>query len=121
MPAWVMMALCMAGWLGWGWRLKMMVPSLMPRLVRLPRWQKVFWGSGGLFVGLAILMGGLLLIAALGGAKGGIQLWAWPFILILGGIFITIQTLGACALASLILTPETGRKGEASGTPEGNP
>lgn len=75
----------------------------------------MFFAMGGLFVGLAILFGGLVLISSIGGTENGqIKIWAWPIILVIGLIFIGFQVFGAAALWSIQTTKETTSRNGSS-------
>jgi hypothetical protein len=89
----------------------------------MSRGRKVFLGSGGLILGLIFLIGGMALLAGLGGADAnGIKWWAWPIILIFGGAFVHTQVLGAAALTTLMLEPpESLRQKAASDQKEPQP
>ncbi len=101
---WIGGALCLILWIGYGWTLRKSGEKMRIKLMRMSRKSKVFFGSGGMILGLAFLVGGMALLAALGGADAaGIKWWAWPIILVIGGAFIHAQVLGAAALTTLML------------------
>lgn len=73
-----------------------------------------------MILGLIFLVGGMALLAQLGGADAnGIKWWSWPIILLIGGAFVHTQVLGAAALTTLMLEPkESLRPRAASGQKE---
>jgi len=76
--------------------------QLRQKLTGMSRNKRAFLGSGGLILGLILLMGGMVLLAQMGGAdEGGIKLWAWPVIFLLGLGFVHLQVIGAAALMTL--------------------
>ncbi len=119
---WIGGALCLLLWIGYGWTLRQSGDKMRSRLRRMSRGRKVFLGSGGLILGLVFLIGGMALLAGLGGADAnGIKWWAWPIILIFGGAFVHTQVLGAAALTTLMLEPpESSRPRAGSDEKEPN-
>ncbi len=105
--AWIGGTICLIIWIGYGWKMRNSSDQLMGRLMGMPRSRRVFLGSGGLILGLILLLGGMVLLAMAGGAdEQGIKLWAWPLILVLGLAFVHLQVLGAASMMTLAL----GRK-----------
>lgn len=121
--SWIGGFICLLLWVGYGWLMRSSSEKLRQKLMRMPRSQKVFLGSGGMLLGLVFLMGGMVLLAALGGAdEGGIKPWAWPVILLLGLAFVHMQVIGAAALMTLAASPrrDMPRDGQGRG-PEVQP
>ena len=72
-------------------------------------------GSVGLLAGLALLVGGLYAIYALGGVEDGLlKPWGWAAVTLVGAAFIHLQVLGAAAMITLVLDEETDRRIKAS-------
>lgn len=119
---WIGGALCLILWIGYGWTLRQSGEKMRKVLRGMPRSRKVFLGSGGMILGLVFLVGGMALLAAMGGAdSNGIKWWAWPVILIVGGAFVHTQVLGAAALTTLMMEPrESNKANAASGQKEGS-
>jgi hypothetical protein len=120
--AWIGASICFLGWVGYGWWLKDRTSALQAKMRRTSRPARVFYGSGGLVLGLLFLIVGMYFLAMTGGASSrSIQLWAWPFIFMIGLLFIHTQVWGACALVSLVL-PQVPDKGpDASVSSETQP
>lgn len=89
-------------------------------LSRLGRQSRVLLGSFGfIFAGLILMVGGWL-IATNGGVKDGALLpWAWAASTVLGLVFVSLQSLGAGAMLSLLAAKETARRLPPSNPPAG--
>lgn len=113
---WVWAGVSFALWVLIGWFVGRRSSSqLRIRLAEMTRTQRALLGSVGLLGGLAILIGGVALVAVNGGIRQGVlQPWAWLAVMILGGAFIAIQILGVGALLSLALDGETAAHPQAS-------
>lgn len=112
---WIGGVLCLILWVGYGWTLRRSGDKLFHRLKGMSRGKKVFLGSGGMILGLLLLVGGMALLASLGGAdSSGLKWWAWPFVLLLGGGFVHAQVLGAAALTTLMMEPQESERPQAA-------
>lgn len=112
---WIGPAVCFLIWIGSGVYAAMNIGALQKIIGGMSRGKKMFFALGGLFVGLAILFGGLVMVSAIGGTQNGhIKVWAWPIILIVGLIFIGFQVFGAAALWSIQTTKETTSRNGSS-------
>lgn len=113
---WIGGLLCLVLWVAYGWIMRSSSEKLRRKMASMPRSRKVFLGSGGLLLGLILLMGGMILLASFGGADvGGIKLWAWPVILLLGLAFVHTQVIGAAALMTLAASARTDGEREGQG------
>ncbi|MCG9896092.1 MAG: hypothetical protein MH204_11520 [Fimbriimonadaceae bacterium] len=115
---WIGGGICFLIWVAYGWRMRSQADVMRARLAGMSRSRIVFLGSGGLLLGLLVLKAGMVGLALLGGADAdGIKLWAWPFVLLLGLIFVHVQVWGAAAMLTLVLGRETPPPSQSS-TPQ---
>lgn len=76
-------------------------------------------GSAGFLISLALLVGGIWLVAEAGGMKEGILVWwAWLSVTVVGLLFVGGQVLSAAALISLVFRGETEPPADASNPSE---
>ena len=116
---WVQALTCFALWMVYGILMRSKSENLRGRIHGSDRGVRVFLGSVGLILGLAILFAALWMISSNGGFKDGqLTIWAWPLVAFAGLIFIHLQVIGAAALISLVMDEETARKSRPSNNPE---
>lgn len=101
---------CFVVWVGLG-------VLLATRKARLPRFVAGNrWGGAVCLVGAcAVMVGGLALVAMTGGLRNGsLAPWAWLACILLGAVFVLLQSWGALGLANRFLRAETTPPGQAS-------
>ncbi len=116
---WLQAGVSFLVWMAYGLWLRRRSDALRAKMRGHSRLRKALLGSLGLLAGVVLLAGGLMVVAALGGVRGGsLTAWAWPVVTLVGLGFIHLQVLGAAALVTLALEGETGRKADSSITEE---
>lgn len=105
---WPQAAVSFLVWIGYGAWMRGRSERLRARLMGSSRGFRVFLGSAGLILSAFALLGGLAGISALGGVQeGGLLLWAWLAVTLLGLGFVHLQVLGAAAMITIVQERET--------------
>jgi len=108
---WPQAIACFALWIGYGVHLRTRSHTIRARLQSASRRRRTLYGSVGLIGSALGLLGGLSVIAALGGLTAqGLLPWAWSAVAVLGLAFVHWQTMGAAAMITLIQEEATLRR-----------
>jgi hypothetical protein len=113
-------AVCFLGWIGYGAWFRSRSGALKERMHGTSRGRRVVLGSLGIIGSAILLLAGMLGLQALGGLReGGLTLWAWPLVFLLGLGFVHMQVMGAAAIITLVQDEETSPRARASESAQG--
>ncbi|MDI9635581.1 hypothetical protein QPK87_14065 [Kamptonema cortianum] len=113
---WTQAIVCLVLWIGAGGLVARQSHKNPPRL------RSAFGASLLMVAGAAVMLAGMALVAVGGGFVGGqLTSWAWAVTLVLGTVFVTMQTYGASAVMAALARRETSstkRASESEETPD---
>ena len=112
---WVQAGVCFLVWVGYGIWMRGRSERLKSFVSGWSRGKRVAFASVGLIGGMALMLGGIAAVSALGGIQSGtLTPWAWLLCMLIGLGFVHLQVLAASAMITLVLEEETERRSKTS-------
>lgn len=109
---WLQALTCFCAWIAYGIAL---AKSSRAKSGLTTRKQHPAWGAVALVAGMLVLVAGLYGIGIAGGVQqGALTGWAWAAVLMIGMVFVHLQSIGALILFRAATERETRLRAETS-------